>query len=185
MGECIWRPPGLKDSTTTMRRPFSSTFKTNITRGGHCSRVAPKEGDGLVAHDSPSKSGPRARFNAELSKRVSREKLELALKGELHAAKTCSASQKNPQANNFALQRDRLTVQQQSLEGFISKIKALMTRLEDSESRQEKEGILEVLRLMLKTTPSPKASDGGEQRALRKCVLVISDDEGEGSESEN
>ncbi|KAJ7847362.1 hypothetical protein B0H14DRAFT_3453847 [Mycena olivaceomarginata] len=171
-----------------------------IGESGHCSGTAPKEWDSLIAHDSLSKSGPRTAFNVELSRRVSREKLELTLRGEVHAAKelqrlaetSALPSPAVKQAINLALQRSHLTVKQQNLEGFILKIKALIARLEDTESRQEKEGILEVLRLMLK---SPIASVEGNQRAFIKAqlpqnkddqyVLVISNDEGEGSESES
>ncbi|KAJ7786837.1 hypothetical protein B0H14DRAFT_3163601 [Mycena olivaceomarginata] len=91
-----------------------------IGEGGHCSGTAPKEWDGLITQDSPSKSGPRTAFNVELSRRVSREKLELALKGEVQAAKelqrlaetSALPSPAVKQANNFALQRARLTVKQ-------------------------------------------------------------------------
>ncbi|KAJ7889295.1 hypothetical protein B0H14DRAFT_3429604 [Mycena olivaceomarginata] len=127
------------------------------------------DADDLAVHDPGigPKLMQRSVFSVELAERVAREKLELALKANAHAAKDlrrlaaksagCAAlppAVKRVSRNDFALKRHQLTSKQQILEAFILKMKGLKTQVEDSQSGEEKEGMLEVLRLMLKTTPS-------------------------------
>jgi hypothetical protein len=121
--------------------------------------------------------------------------------------------QEDPMLKNLAGRKDRIAEKQRALEASIVQIKALLAQVDSTHSRAEREKILQVLRQYVFVTASSvvrplmldrmfaKTSDliaenFRDIESLRRafkilstsqgaCVLIISDDEDEGSENES
>ncbi|KAJ7885654.1 hypothetical protein B0H14DRAFT_2563671 [Mycena olivaceomarginata] len=104
--------------------------------------------------------------------------------------------QEDPMLKNLAGRKDRIAEKQRALEASIVQIKALLAQVDSTHSRAEREKILQVLRQMFAKTSDLIAENFRDIESLRRafkilstsqgaCVLIISDDEDEGSENES